>query len=186
MPACLSKEPDREIWPELFEPDFAEKYHVVKHALGDVSPLPFHYNDGGRKAAGFGLPSRDCVARSIAIASGLAYQDVYTFLAEQNALQRASKNTPKRQRSADDGIFTRRAWFNRYLVSLGFKWTPTLHVGDNRRTYLREGQLPLGRVIVSIKGHYTTLIDGVIHDTYDPSKNGKACVLGFWSKQKNT
>jgi len=35
--------------------------------------MEHQYNDGGRKAAGFKGDTGDCVARSIAIASGLHY-----------------------------------------------------------------------------------------------------------------
>jgi len=30
--------------------------------------------------------------------------------------------------------------------------------------------------------HLTTVIDGVIYDTYDPSREGTRCVYGYYSK----
>ena len=37
----------------------------------------WEYNDGGRSKAGFKGDARDCVVRSIAIATGLPYKKVY-------------------------------------------------------------------------------------------------------------
>ena len=37
----------------------------------------FKYNDGGRAAAGYQGAAGDCVTRSIAIVTGLPYEEVY-------------------------------------------------------------------------------------------------------------
>ena len=42
--------------------------------------MEFIYNDGGRAAAGFKGSAGDCVTRSIAIAAGKPYQEVYDAL----------------------------------------------------------------------------------------------------------
>ena len=42
-----------------------------------------------------------------------------------------------------------------------------------------------GRIIVRLSKHYTCLIDGIIHDTHDPSRNGTRCVYGYWIKGEN-
>ena len=34
----------------------------------------------------------------------------------------------------------------------------------------------MGRLIVSVSHHTVALIDGVIHDTHDPSRNGALCL----------
>ncbi len=31
--------------------------------------------------------------------------------------------------------------------------------------------------------HYTAVIDGVINDTHDPSREGTRCVYGYWVAQ---
>ena len=41
------------------------------------SNLKLEVNDGGRAAAGYKGQAGDCVVRSIAIATGIAYQKVY-------------------------------------------------------------------------------------------------------------
>src|ERR1700730_2873392 len=45
---------------------------------------------------------------------------------------------------------------------------------------LRAKELPPGRLVVSVSKHLTAVIDGVIHDTHDPSRHGKRCVYGYW------
>jgi hypothetical protein len=138
-------------------------------------------NDGGRKAAGYKGTAGDCVARAIAIAALLPYQEVYDRLARGNATQRASKRTPKRGATAGASINTRRKWFNDYMRELGFSWTPIMGIGTGCKVHLRKGELPAtGRLVVSVSKHYTAVIDGVIHDTHDPSRCGTRCVYGYW------
>ena len=44
--------------------------------------MTWEYNDGGREEAGYKGSTGDCVARSIAIATGVPYQKVYDDLFE--------------------------------------------------------------------------------------------------------
>jgi hypothetical protein len=60
------------------------------------------YDDGGRQAAGFRGKARDCVTRSIAIATRLPYRHVYELLNEQ---ARCELPTRGRRSSARNGIF---------------------------------------------------------------------------------
>ncbi|MEZ8989230.1 hypothetical protein AB6E89_08310 [Vibrio breoganii] len=184
----LSKE-QREIWPELCDPDFPELYEVValyetpNNTTHLFEPLPFRYNDGGRKDAGFKGKARDCVARSIAIASGLSYSEVYKALAIGNAKQRASSRTPKRTRSANNGVNTQRKWFKQFMINMGFEWVPTQGIGSTTRTYLSKGELPKGNIIVAVRKHYAAVINGVLNDTADFSKGRRVCVVGYWIKK---
>jgi hypothetical protein len=34
-----------------------------------------------------------------------------------------------------------------------------------------------------VSKHYCAVIDGVIHDTSDPSRDGTRCVYGYWIKE---
>jgi len=173
----------KEVWPELYDPDFPDKYTIEKLDASTPSPLPFRFNDGGRSKAGFSGSARDCVARSTAIASGLSYIEVYSALAQGNATQRASKRTPRRTRTASQGIFTQRKWFKDYMTSLGFVWVPTQRIGSVNKARLCKGALPNGKLVVSVPRHYTAVINGVINDTFDCSRNGKRCVYGYWVKR---
>lgn len=146
-----------------------------------MSGIPFTENDGGRAAAGFKGDAGDCVTRSICIASGLPYTQVYDALAHGNKTQRRSKHDPrKRKRTARDGVNTTRKWFKEYMTDIGFTWTPTMSIGSGCKVHLRGDELPQGRLVVAVSKHYTAVIDGVCHDTYDPSRGGTRCVYGYW------
>ena len=151
------------------------------------------FDDGGRAAAGYKGHAGDCVCRAIAIAAKLPYQWVYADLASGSASQRAGKLTGRRPKSARNGINTQRKWFKTYMRELGFTWTPTMQIGSGCKVHLHDGELPNGRLVVSLSRHYTAVIDGVIHDTYDPQRetliteNGvqriaRRCVYGYWKK----
>ena len=138
-------------------------------------------DDGGRADAGFKGSAGDCVARSIAIVTGKLYGEIYTNLADFTGSQRAGKRG-KRAKSARSGINTGRKWFKDYMAELGFKWTPTMQIGQGCKVHLRKGELPeTGRHVVSVSGHMTALVNGRLHDTHDPARGGMRCVYGFWS-----
>lgn len=68
------------------------------------------------------------------------------------------------------------------MESLGWKWHPTMFIGQGCKVHLRDGELPTGKLIVSVSRHICAVIDGVIHDTENPSRNGNRCVYGYWLK----
>jgi hypothetical protein len=179
----------RSTWPELYDPDFPEHYEIINSTQTTITehkatPLQFKHNDGGRLNAGFiGQSVRDCVARSISIASGIPYKDVYLELAKGNVSQRATSKVRRRTKSASKGIFTKRKWFRDYMASIGFTWVPTQQFGSGKRVYLREGDLPNGKLIVAVSKHYTAVINGVINDTFDCGHCGNRCVYGYWMKK---
>ena len=143
------------------------------------------FDDGGRKAAGYQGHAGDCVCRAVAIAAQRPYGEVYNRLAKGNAEQRRSKHQPtKRSRTARSGISVRRKWFREYMDELGFRWYPTMKIGGGCKVHLREDELPTGRLVVAVSKHYTAVIDGVIHDTYDPSRDGTRCVYGYWKLER--
>ena len=141
----------------------------------------FNYNDGGRANAGYKGKTGDCVCRSIAIVTGLPYQQVYDYLSDGNFNQTLSKRQKvKRSKSASGGINVKRKWFNDYMKSLGFEWVSVMGIGTGCTTHLKSDELPSGKIICVLSGHYTSVIDGVINDTYDPSRNGTRCVYAYW------
>ena len=140
--------------------------------------MNYQYDDGGRSEAGYKGETGDCVTRALAIATGKPYQEVYSTI---NALA-VSERHGKRKRgisSARTGVYKNTT--RKYLVSLGWHWTPTMFIGQGCKVHLRADELPMGRLIVSVSHHTVALIDGVIHDTHDPSRNGTRCVYGYWS-----
>lgn len=143
--------------------------------------MQFIYDDGGRAAAGYNGKARDCVCRSLAIASGRPYREVYERLAKGRGNQRASTRISKKAASARNGINVRRKWFRDYMAELGAIWTPTMHIGSGCKVHLKERELPNGRLMVSVSRHYTTVINGVIHDTHNPHREGNRCIYGYWN-----
>lgn len=146
--------------------------------------MSFVLDDGGRRDAGFTnkRTAGDCVPRAVAIASGRPYAEVYAALAEGMESQRRTKRSGKTtgKRSASNGVTTGRKWFKDYMVGLGFKWVPTMQIGEGCTVHLKADELPAGRLVVSVSKHYTAMLDGVIHDAYDPSRGGTRCVYGYW------
>ena len=56
-----------------------------------------------------------------------------------------------------------------------------LAAGSGCRVHLRPGELPKGRLVVSVtRQHYTAVIDGTGHDIVDPCRGGTRCVYGYW------
>ncbi len=137
-------------------------------------------HDGGRAAAGFKGKAGDCVVRSIAIASGRPYTEVYDRLAQGTGDQRATSRTGRRPATACRGINTNRKWFKDYMAELGFEWVPTMHIGSGCTVHLRQRELPMGKLVVAVSRHFTAVVDGICFDNHDPTRNGTRCVYGFW------
>ena len=140
----------------------------------------FIFNDGGRAEAGYKGQTGDCVCRSICIVTGKSYDEVYQALAEGNFTQRKSKHSKKGKRTAANGINTKRKWFNEYMLSLGFKWVPTMFVGVGCKMHLKKEELPTGKIICNVSKHFVAVVDGVINDIYDCSREGTRCVYGYY------
>jgi hypothetical protein len=142
--------------------------------------MKFIYHDGGREAAGFRGKAGDCVVRSVAIATGLPYQKVYDLVDELGANERTGKRK-RGKSSARTGVY--KDTTRRLLESLGWRWTPTMQIGSGCTVHLRSDELPSGRLVVSVSKHLTAVIDGVVHDTHDPSRRGTRCVYGYWMRK---
>lgn len=141
-----------------------------------MTALPWVESDGGRAAAGLVGDTRDCVVRAIAIAAELGYRDVYDEL-----YRRANAARLRRDRHSPR-LGVAPAVYRGYLAELGAEWTPTMQVGGGCRVHLAVGELPArGRLVVRLSRHAAAVVDGVVFDTYDPSRNGTRCVYGYWT-----
>lgn len=141
--------------------------------------MEFNYNDGGRKAAGFKSKKNcgDCVCRAIAIATERKYEEIYALILHYAKTERTSK----RKRSVSDpekGVY--RNTHQKVMALLGWEWIPTMGIGTGCKVHLREGELPEGRIVADVSHHFTAVIDGVINDTFDPSRDGNRCVYGYY------
>jgi len=141
------------------------------------SPIGWKYADGGRKAAGFTGSTGDCVTRAIAIATELPYLQVYDAI--NHRIKAARKGSRGARGSARTGVS--RQVYERYLTQeLGWRWTPTMAIGSGTTVHLRASELPPGRIIARCSKHLCAVIDGVIYDTDDPSRDGSRCVYGVY------
>ena len=143
--------------------------------------MEFKYNDGGRsnyfKAENVG----DCVVRAITIATKGDYKETYEAI---NKLAKEEKISSKKQSisSARNGVY--KETYKKYLESKGWEWVSCMGIGTGCKVHLNEYELPNGRIICKLSHHLTCVIDGVLNDTYDCSREGTRCVYGFWRKRK--
>ncbi len=150
----------------------------------------FVEDDGGRAAAGFHGEAGDCVVRAIAIATQRPYREVYEAV---GAAVRATPPTKRRKekRSARDGVY--KTTYHNFLLERGWRWTATMGIGTGCKVHLCAAELPAGRLICAVSKHLVAVIDGVIHDTYDPRRiswgpdlrkqTATRCVYGYYSKE---
>lgn len=149
--------------------------------------MQFVYDDGGRGAAGFKGAASDCVVRAIAIAAQIPYREVYDLV---NAVAKESpkhrlirlrgKTRYQSRSSARNGVL--KPDIRTIMERLGWTWVPTMKIGSGCKVHLRSEELPAGRLIVSVSKHLVAVIDGVIHDLEDCSRDGTRCVYGYWGK----
>ena len=163
----------------------------VKNGIDYQHTQRYQYNDGGRSVAGYKGKTGDCVCRSIAIVTGKPYKEVYNalnFLSENKKLGWRKVKTVygtsyKKVSSSRTGVS--RKVYDEYLTSLGYQWIPTMGIGTGCQVHLRSDELPAGHLIVRLSRHFTAMIDGVINDTHDCSREGTRCVYGYFYKPKS-
>jgi len=147
----------------------------VWSCMGNIDGVEFRHaqyfikDDGGRSNAGYKGDTGDCVVRAIAIATEIDYKTVYDELFE------LSGKTPR------NGV--KRKVYEKYLLSKGFKWVSCMQIGSGCRVHLSGRELPAGRLVCRLSKHLTAMVDGVIHDTFDPSRSGQRCVYGYFIKK---
>lgn len=137
--------------------------------------MDFVFDDGGREAAGYKGKTCDCVCRAIAIAAELPYKEVYDVINEYG-----KKERKKNKSTARTGVT--KSTTRKVMAHFGFQWYPTMHIGQGCTVHLREKELPKGRIVVSVSAHCAAVIDGVLHDTYDCTRDGSRCVYGYYAK----
>ena len=140
--------------------------------------IEYQYDDGGRADAGFKGTTSDCSVRAVAIATGLPYQEVCDDLNVMAKDERPRGN--KKRSNARTGVH--RKTTSRYLERLGFDWIPAMGIGTGCTVRLKADELPSGTLVVSVSKHLPAVIDRVLHDNHDSSRDGTRCVYGYWQK----
>jgi hypothetical protein len=145
--------------------------------------MQFIFSDGGRATAGFKGETGDCVTRAIAIATRMPYVEVYNLVNQfANGTVKTKRSGKVLRSSARVGVYkdTTRA----VMEHLGWRWVPTMAVGRGCTTHLKAEELPKGRIIVKVSRHLAAVIDGVLFDTHDCSRDGTRCVYGYYTKKE--
>lgn len=135
------------------------------------------YDDGGRSKYFKAEKVGDCVCRAIAIATGKDYKQVYDDINRLAKAERAGKRK-RGTSSARDGVY--KGTIRKLMEEYGWEWVPTMQVGQGCKVHLRADELPSGPLVVSVSKHTTAVVDGVLHDTYDCSRDGTRCVYGYF------
>lgn len=96
----------------------------------------------------------DCTVRAISLATGRSWDEAYEEL---------SKFAQAQAIMMDDILYIDEYLIRRFRKICGCK--------DNFQITIREfvSQYPYGVYLVTMAGHITCVIDGVIYDTFDPS-----------------
>ena len=142
-----------------------------------MKQLKVNITDGGRSKY-FRGSAGDCVTRAVALVTGRDYKEVY------NEIRHLIGYTPR------DGV--KKKDTQKIMKHFGGSWNPCMGVGTGCRIHLSgeysdEGyesihELPMhSSIVCNLSGHVCAVINGVIHDTFDPSRGGTRCVYGFWA-----
>lgn len=129
--------------------------------------LKIKYDDGGRSKYFAASKVGDCVTRAIAIATGRDYKSVY------DEITKLVGYTPR------DGV--RKKDTKKVMEHFGGFWVSVMGIGTGCRCHLDTDQIPMtGKIVCQVTKHVVAIIDGVIHDTHDCTRNGSRCVYGYW------
>jgi hypothetical protein len=169
------------------------KYEVLWPESGRKNAHSQHFvkDDGGRSKYFYGT-AKDCVTRSIAIATRIDYLEVYNALFEgiERVKEKGRSKYARRLRNRKSGAKgttprngVHKSIYKKYLESIGWKWVPTMTIGSVCKVHLRGDELPKGRLIVRVSKHLVAMIDGVIYDTHDSSRAGNRVVYGYFIKE---
>ena len=140
------------------------------------------YDDGGRSKYFNNSRARDCVTRSIAIATGIDYKVVYDMIKNYANDYRTHEDSKD---NSHPNMGVSKKLTRKILTDLDFKWVPKMVFGKGCTTHLKDGELPQkGTLIVSVSKHLTCVKDNIIRDTYDCSRNGTRCVYGYYIKNQ--
>lgn len=130
--------------------------------------MKIKYNDGGRSKYFTASKVGDCVTRAVAIATGRDYKEIY------NEIAKLVGYTPR------NGVRTKDT--KKVMAHFGGVWHSCMSIGTGCKVHLADGEIPMqGRIVCSVSKHLVAVIDGVIHDTFDASRDGRRCVYGYWS-----
>ena len=148
--------------------------------------MEFIYSDGGREEAGYKGHASDCVLRAFCNCLDLNYAEMYSFFhhrmktwADTSRTRSAKLAKSRNQLTPRNGV-SKQVYHKIFCDEFDMKWTPTMGIGTGCKVHLLSDELPSGNIIVRVSKHLTCVKDGMLHDTYDCSREGTRCVYGYW------
>ena len=135
--------------------------------------MKFIYTTGGREKYYKSIKVGDCVTRAISIATGRDYKEIYDLVNSYASRERGENKSTARNGVSKDTVY-------RILTDMGWKWVPTMFIGRGCQVHLRESEIPMGTLIVSVSKHLTCVKDRIIYDLFDCSRGGRRCVYGYY------
>jgi len=124
--------------------------------------------DGGRSKY-FKGEADDCVVRSIALATGRNYREIYDVLKAKMGKGKSPRNGVHKKTYHD------------FILSLGFEWVPYMGVGTGCTIHLKKEELPDGTMICRLSKHLCCVREHTIFDSHHPGSN--RCVYGVYLKR---
>lgn len=127
----------------------------------------------------FETHENDSISRSISIATGISYDRVQAMLdkyIERECLDDKYVNNSR--------LKLRKEVAPMFLKDLGYSWICKMQFSGGCKFHLKDGELPKDKtLIVNISKHFTCVKNGIIHDLYDPSRDGTRAVYGYYIKE---
>lgn len=147
-----------------------EWFDPIKDWINKEKEYPHNYNDGGRSNYFNDSPkdsAKDCAVRAISIATEKNYLEVHKELSSLNS------------KYIDiDKFGTLRKSYHEYLINNGWKWH---ELKKEYKLQKNNHIIPIkGKVICQMSNHITTIINGVIQDTFQPH----GYIYGYYYKKE--
>ncbi len=133
------------------------------------------YNSGGYEKDKNQLPNCP-YTRAISVATGMDYKDCYMLI--NKYIEEEGYDELYIQNCRQEIVKT---VIKKILADLNIQNCWRSKFSQGCIIHLKKEELPLGTIIVQISKGLTTLIDGVIQDIYDPSRDGTRCVYSIWT-----
>ena len=165
----------------------------------DVNEAEFVYDDGGMYASGDSfrefaprqktaylenVAAHDHI-RAIAIASGFGWAKIKEEYKQFENEHGEFGRSWKKHGSGVKGRELEHAKCVRAFIEevLGWEWKPVMKIGSGVTMHCRKRELPKGDLILKCSKYFMASIDGVIHDTYDYTRDGTRAVYGYWKSK---
>lgn len=148
--------------------------------------IPWKYNDAGnpgRRTKRGRLVVGNAVVRAIAIATEHPYWETYYALYAAQC-EYVKRSRSKRVKDKGASIDYAGVWpdvSKQYLLDRGWIWVPIMEVGSGVTVHLTYEEIPdLPLFIARVSRSLVTVVNGVVQDIGDPSRDGTRALYGYF------